>query len=54
MMVMMVMVVVVACYDESTLDELGILGRHQWPGLARPKQAWLGPASGFEPGQAHH
>jgi hypothetical protein len=30
------------------------LGRHQWPGLAWPKQAWLGLAHGFEPGQAHH
>ena len=26
-----------------------LLGRHQWPGLAR-----LGPAHGFEPGQANH
>jgi hypothetical protein len=25
-----------------------------WPGLARPKQAWLGPAHGFGPGQANH
>ena len=31
-----------------------LLGRHQWPGLARPKQARLGPAHGFGPGQANH
>ena len=25
-----------------------------WPGLARPKKAWLGLASGLRPGHAHH
>jgi hypothetical protein len=25
-----------------------------WPGLARPIWAWLGPAHGLRPGQAHH
>ena len=31
-----------------------LLGRHQRPGLARPKQARLGLAHGFGPGQANH
>ena len=31
-----------------------MLSRHPWPGLAWPKQAQLGLASGFGPGQAHH
>jgi hypothetical protein len=31
-----------------------VLGHHQWPGLARPKQARLGLAHGFGPGQANH
>ena len=31
-----------------------LLGRHLWPGLAWPKRAQLGLASGFGLGQAHH
>ena len=37
-----------------TAEPKPLLGHHLWPGLAWPKWARLGAASGFEPGQAKH